>query len=268
MTWARVFVLCFGQPKPLHELLIRNWSKVKCIHFVLITDVVQPWNQLVGMSLNNIEVVMCSISDYFERGAQILCSVDFMTDYGKLVFNKMNGWTACGLRPLLNDMFPSDKWDWWGYMDYDVLLNGPAIERHLQVNMPNRNLLMFPQDSFVWEQFKLHHKCVSCTGIWKHVANLQMQRDECAVCPMEALVSYHMRSLFIFQGGDIEQSEIVVHWRYLDGLDTEHDKSVELLNDTELQDCDTGRKILFFVADTEVKEDTNSIRTMFPKYSR
>lgn len=242
---AVVYVLCFGKPKPMHKVVVGNWQKCRQIHFVCLTDCVDSWKQLEGENLTFVNV---TIEEFFKRASEVL-DIDLNLYRHSHFFGVFNGWSACGLRHLLADMFPvfCRSVELWGFMDYDVLINCGKLDEHLERNQ-YLVLLLFPSCTCVWEHLKIHRKSIDMKQLWIQAADWHDGH-----CPMEVALSYHLRSLY--PCGDIQQNEVVSHWKYSDDALSGFNRAVLLTSAQKLVDLKNNTDCMFFIADTEVKEN-------------
>lgn len=251
-----LFVLGFGPPKPLHRLIVEHWKLQPSAHFELVTD--HPgWRPLVGTA-TNVSIVETSVEDYFARAFDLLgCSTpdDFYGRYG-VVFHQdrlpMNGWTACALRPLLGRIHAVDS-PWWGWLDYDVLFDHAALAHAL--GRPDIDGFYFPTQGPHWEQFKVFRSSSAVDEDYLRIAGQHASRQAHPGRPLEADLLYHLRETGRLRFDECDMGSIAVHWPWtnrqpMPSIQTDVALGADMIS---LAHAPTGRPLIFFVADVQVK---------------
>ena len=245
------YALAFGEPKPLHQLILDNWAQIDVANFVLISDNEEKWRALFRDGYKNIDIIPISLLDYFETflpfyGVETVA--DLLERHSDVFAHGPTGWTAGCMRPLLHERFGAGKNPlFWGWIDWDVLLNPRKFRDHVSQNR-NKQLLLFPQGSLVWEHVKLFSSHIDVVGLCKSI--IEGERNDNT--PIDVLLAYHIRGLYKIDG--VPQDAYGVHWAYSDKLDLKDNQfPVFLENKSHKLTNDQGREILIFIADTEVK---------------
>ena len=245
---ATIFVLAFGPPRPLHRLVLSNWGACSEMTFVVLSDQPVMW---LDLAHSNTAVIEITPHQLFSQAAAHLGIKDLIVSHGDMFFGKISGWTVCGLRPLLASMFP-DKvlTPFWGWVDYDVLLNAQAMTAHFQAHSDD-HLLFFTQQDMLWEQFKVFSSSIPLDAFFKRTLSEGRPGS-----PLEAQLVYRLRGLSSLRADQIQQSQVAVHWHHTDSDSRAMASHVDVLVDQvdwTLKNRRTGGSLLFFVADSEVK---------------
>ena len=256
MRRYRVFALGFGAPRPMHRMVLANWSACDVLQVVLLTDSAAEWRDHLPRACTCVEVVETTLHNYFTRGARALgfsSAAALMDAHGGSFFDSMNGWTACGLRGLLHLMWPPAEdatYTHHGWIDSDVLLDAQLLRRHLFA-FADRDLLLFTPSGPLFEQCKLLHRRVDALAAYRDL----LARPVTPAVPMEARYVYHLRGCNELSRDVLSPSRIAVHWKYTDESDegAEFRKHVSASQDHQLHDVMTGERLLMLVADSEVK---------------
>ena len=201
----------------------------------------------------NFRFIRTSVDDVFRRAYPFIgahSDDDFEHRLADRFFRQKTGWTVCGLRPLLPQILGVDVYgDLWGWIDYDVMVSRDAFTKHVAA-FADRDMLMVTREGFAWEQFKLFRGIVDLRTPFDKLLAAPAEQS-----PMEARLSYDLRGLPLTRDG-LEQREIAVHWAYSDRSITANQFDVTEVG-TEFFDP-VGRPVLFFVADTQVKQWTEA----------
>jgi len=251
---ARVFSFAMASPKPFHRSILENWAQLpESYQFYLVTDCPELWEPLID-GLKNISLVTMSMEEWFlaaERAIEPsrdekLPGPTFAEVYGA----NRNGWVACSLRPLLPQIIPVESCEVWGWIDWDVFLNPPLLQQHLD-HATETDIMLFPRDGMMWEHFKLFRRTVDLLPIAKRVMS---EGSANSSSPMCAMTSYAIGALeYSYRRDGLPQQMIVAHWAYSDKLHVKNGVTVRQFTDGYLTDSE-GCPVMFFVADTQVKD--------------
>ena len=251
MSAVPVFAIAFGPPKPLHRQVVDNWRATSALRFVLLTDCYYAWRELVDLAGERITVVETSVLHIFTAGARLLGFPDaaaLMARHGTRFFGGMNGWTVCGMRGLLADIYTThvEGASLWGFIDYDVLLSPKLVAAQIAQN-EDKDLLFAPSTGFLWEQFKLFSSRLRMPFHYLHLIKGEAR-------PLEAALVYHLRGVGL-KIDDLPQTALVAHWAHLDedSRATSHHQDVTISPNWQLTNAKTGAPITIFIADSEVK---------------
>ena len=245
-----IYSLAFGAPKPMHRFIFDNWASADFAHFRLFTDQAENWRKNIHPGISNIEIIDIQLLDWFRvffPYFHVSSHVELIQKYPEFFHDDLTGWNACCLKPLFTQFDNTSTPAIWGWVDYDVLLNPSALKRHLIEN-DDKDLLMFPVGGGVWEQFKLFRSNVDVTDFCKRI--IDAPRPDPA--PLDVMVSYQIRGLGSPMD-DIAQNMVASHWKYSDCGDFPENKFGVTIDDNMKLMSDSGREILFFIADTETK---------------
>lgn len=261
---ATVYALAFGRPKPSHSLVLESWARVGSIKFVLITDRPSEWRAVQPKFARNIVILARTISAYFEAAfghLGISDERDLLERFGWLFHGiealdktaPLTGWTACGLRPLLQELIPQEETCYWGWIDYDVLLNAAAVEAHLAEQRERREavMLMYPASGILWEQFKLFSWAFPAKEIYLEIVDRCRASGERPQSPLEAAFTYQVKGRYPDDG--LRQDQIPVHWAYSDRIERLANQYSVYIDDDFRLTGRSGQDVMYFVADTEVR---------------
>lgn len=244
---ALFYALAFGQPKPAHRLVLENWASLASLaDFVLVTDQRSSWSD-ISTAYKNIEIHEITVADFFRRSFPFLnvqSDKEFDDRYLSHFFGTRNGWTACGLRPLMRLMLPSGNYQYWGWIDYDTLCDSAALEATLQTG---REMLFFPASGIMWEQIKLFSTDIDITRTYHELF------DGAESSPMEARLVYELNRTNAFTRDNYPQDHIAAHWAYSDKIPNLPNHIDVVQNSSSEFATVAGRKVGVFLADTEVK---------------
>lgn len=279
---ARIFSQCWAVPKPMHAQVIENWSQCgPGIRFSILTDHPDLWLPLTEGKAN-IDVVNSPLPDWFERAGIALgypAGSQEYADFQQRRLTALNGWTACFMRPLLWSIYDLSAYDYWGWIDWDVLVDPVALQNHLRKE--KSDILLFPphrrravdslrdiagrakafaglgshtpthseSNFFMWEHFKIFRKGVDLTPLFKRVMVDETAERHVPLCAMTCYALGGER--FVRDG--LPQSRIAAHWHYSDKAGASNAQNVTQASNGELK-SDSGINFLFFIADTQVKE--------------
>jgi len=251
---AVVFALAFGDPKPMHKLIMDNWSLQVEIDFVLLTDRTEEWKSMVESNSVNIIVHKISVLELFEKAASYLgygSAADFMARHGEKYYGRVDGWSACGFRPILHILFNEyvGGAKWHGWIDWDVMLNPFAIKVLLN---KTDDVLLMAEKFLVWEHFQIFSKKVDLCGLYVDL----LKKDMDKLSPMESRLCYTIRNdIGDYKKADFKQECIAPHWGWSDIHFPEklaNQCNIVYENNGKMV-SETGNEILFFIADTQVK---------------
>ncbi len=252
---AVAFIVAIGIPRPMHKLLVKNWELVKNMDFVILTDNVAQWSSLLSHD-SNIFLKKVTVDELFYKSSVYLGSDnvdDFMCKFGDRFFNRVDGWSVCGFRPLFRELFPEfiKEHKYWGWMDWDVVINPLEITRVLKTDS---DILLLPLSFIAWEQFKLFN--VGFDEIYYYKKFLNTVSD--FVAPMEAKLCYWIRDEKenFPKITELKQEEVGPHWswtniHYKNALVNQCD--VNYYNDGKLM-SEQNHELVFLIADTQVKK--------------
>jgi hypothetical protein len=244
-----LFSIAFGPPKPMHGFVLSNWSRLTSARFRLITDSPTEWRPLLG---ENTELIETSIDAYF-RAAYPLLGVADDADFERMRAKFMgvkNGWSACGLRPLLPRLFGlRESARVWGWIDYDVLVNARELERHI-ARCKKQVLLCPPPGQVLWEQFKLFRRGLDITDLYRAL----VADDDQGSAPMEARLVYALERLDRATRDRMDQRRLAVHWAYADHRWTLQNQVDVTMDASHRLFAPGGAELLAFIADTQVKQ--------------
>jgi len=252
MTRVTFYSLAFGLPKPGHSLIARNWAQLQDVaDFIVITDHIDEWRKTFN-GAKHISLQAMSIEEFFSLAYGPLGMADkaaFLQKYGNRFYNTMNGWTACGLRPLLRKMIPlKDRPKYWGWIDWDVLCDRAFLQ---EATSSSTTALYFPKEGIAWEQIKLFAYEFPLEDIFMEVAMAPARE-----MPVEAQLVYTVAETSANIGltkDDCPQNKIAAHWAFTDKFrPLENQFDVIVHDDASLFDS-KGNPIACFIADTQVK---------------
>ncbi|WP_156026389.1 hypothetical protein [Xanthobacter sp. 91] len=250
-----IYSLAFGAPKPMHRFIFSNWASADFANFRLFTDQAENWREMIHPDTSNIEIIDTQLLDWFRAFFpyfHVSSHAELIEKYPDFFREQLTGWNACCLKPLFTRFDNTPTPAIWGWVDYDVLLNPSALERHLIEN-EDKDLLMFPEGGGVWEQFKLFRSNVDVTDLCQRI--IDAPRPDPA--PLDVMVSYQIRGLGSPMD-DIAQNMVASHWKYSDCGDFPENKFGVIIDNNMKLTSDDGREILFFIADTETKYYTEN----------
>lgn len=254
---CRVFALAFGPPRPMHQMVLANWEACDSVQFVLLTDCASQWTALIRHE-PRIQVVSTSVQDYFARGAAVLGfqdTADLMRIHGDKLFGRMDGWTACGLRGLLHLMFPAlTPHTHTGWIDNDVLVDASGLRQHL-FRSADTDLVLFTKAGMLFEQFKIVHTRVDAAAIYHDLLRAHDIDADAVPMPMEARYVYRLRGVRALSRDELPPERIAAHWLHTDESEggAQFRRHVSVSDDWQLLDVVEGRRLLFLLADSEVK---------------
>lgn len=261
MFLADIDVIAFGQPRPMHRHWIRHCRNVRAA-FRLLTDQPEAWALLLDRTggASNIALHQVSIEGFFAKAAEALGLgglADLVAAHGPHMGNRMDGWTATNFKPLLTAMFPGHAdHQFFGWMDWDVFLTDRLLELLRQWAPECEDISLFTPRGIRWEQFKLFRSEARPELVAEFRDNLQSGRYS-RETPFDVQFVYDVRRVAGKFFCPVPQSEIAVHWQYLEVIGEESDPNkldVTVTPDlAEIREMSTGRSLLMFVADREFK---------------
>ncbi|QGM98824.1 hypothetical protein [Methylocystis parvus] len=244
-----VFALAFGEPRPFNAFILNSWKACPIINFNLITDQPDLWKAACGDNSENISIIKMTLEEYFSlflSNFSVENNEQLLSSYGDML-KGLNGWTACCMRPFLREAFQARVTSrFWGWIDYDVILNPSAIIEHVH-NNKDRDLLMFPKGA-LWEQFKLFRCAVPIEDVARAIIKDRSYNGG----PLDAVFVYRLPHLF--HDDAIDQSNFIAHWHYTDSRDGFTENKVDAIVDNhwDIRNSVDGRAMMF-LADTELK---------------
>jgi hypothetical protein len=241
-----VYVLAFGLPRPFHRILLQNWSYCSTLRFHLLTDQTEAWSRIMPSFTGNLRLVATTPEGLFRRSPSYFGCMDFEDFTRRFLskfYNRIDGWTACGLRPLLDELFRLDSESpYWGWMDYDVLLNpdavGSIMERRESAG------LFYPMDGPVWEHFKLFHRSLDLKS---HFDDIKFAVDV-ENRPLEVQTAYFVTDKIPLSR--IPNRSIACHWKFYDRFRMINQYDVHVASSFAMK-SETGFEVVYFIADTE-----------------
>lgn len=248
---ALFYSLAFGPPKAGHPLIAGNWQQLEGVaDFLVVTDKLEDWKKIF-VNAKNVHLKEMCVDDFFALAYpyfKVADKAQFMQKYSSCFFDLMNGWTACGLRPLLRKMIPPQTApDFWGWIDYDVMCDRGFLVRVLQ---SKAKALYFSSKGMAWEQVKLFAYDQDIEAVFFEV--LKAPKKD---VPLEASTVSRLAGMDLIKD-NCTQKQIAVHWAYSDKLgQLENQFDVTVKSDGSLYD-DKGSPLACFVADTQVKTFT------------
>jgi hypothetical protein len=256
-----LFAICFGKPKPFHRLWLK-WSAPLSLNLHIVSDCVDAWEQLAPDD-SRFVYHDCSVDEYFMRVSQLLgtdSSTRLIEQYGHYCFGTLNGWTACGFRPILPKLFPGAvSTSLWGWLDYDVLLSA-RLRAHLDAEAadnPARSSFFIPQ-GIRWEQFKVFRSSSIDSHSDEFRYNFQTGAYKPTPPPLEAQFIYSNSRLEKGLFSPVLQNQIAVHWHFTGRMAGHADiNTVDVQLDfckQTLHEAESGRELLAFIADDESKQ--------------
>ena len=261
MRFADIDIVAFGPPRPMHRHWVRHCRNIRA-EFHLFTDRLPEWEHLLGEmdASRNMTLRETSIDKYFTRAAVALGLgglEDFVATCGPHMHNRLNGWTACAFKPLLPVMFPRrSALNFYGWMDWDVFLTNRLLDRLMQWAPQCTDLSLFTPRGIRWEQFKLFPR-TAMEEIVREFREGVVGGGYKRETPFDVQFVYDERRIAHEQFCPVAQTDIAVHWKYLETIGPESDPNkldVTVTPDAaHLQDVKSGREILMFIADEEVK---------------
>lgn len=249
---ARIFSFAMAQPKPFHRKILENWALMpEAFQFSLITDCPDLWQPLIR-GLKNIDLVVISQDEWFRAAESAIGRAESGHSFSEVYSeDNRNGWVACSLRPLLPQICEVGDYPIWGWIDWDVFVNPSMVENHVRTSQAD--LIMFPPSGFMWEHFKLFRRDIDILPLVKKlVADGVANHTQ----PMCASLSYAVGATeYNYSRDSVPQEQIAVHWAYSDKLSAENGFSVVMDSKGHLK-TESGSPVMFFVADTQVKDWT------------
>jgi len=253
-----IFVIGFGKPLPLHEVWIEYLNKLDA-NFYIVTDEYISWENISKKT--KIKVVPMSLQDYFVEIAKLLgCATceNLLIKYGDLFYNEINGWTACGFRPMFGKIFQNKiKSELWGWMDYDVFINKNFIKQLKEYSINSSRVSIFTPRGIRWEQFKVFktQKIDEINNLF--ISNIKDNKYKPGT-PLEVQ--------FIYDDDDddsrdeyypITQNQISVHWKYLNEIGVQgkiNRSNVYVnLNNCEIKSLEKNDCVALLIADEQFK---------------
>lgn len=274
---STIFCLCFGEPKPFHRIILSNWSAQKTTLFKIITDHPQDW-AVLSHQMHNISILEASPDDVFNKCATALgCESQdlFFQKYGHIIgivnSDHIGGWSLCRFRPIFKDIYGVDT-EWWGWIDYDVLINAS----HLSHNLAKNNIDAFyfteegpdffygnPQHLLGWEHFKIFRTSIDTYTIYNNLIQ--------EYTALNKPIDFTAECAFLFQLINFNRENLRLHSHSLESFAINW-KNINNCNIQKLQadiqsigqkfeylvNYNTGKPVVFLLADIQTKTFSQS----------